>query len=172
MSNGPTAKAEQKDRLATLLNDIAVRKDTMASRTASDIAQEAQGRFAKDTTIIGTRAASLYPRLPESNPWNASAAVPPEPSLGYSVEDHEPVGEAHELAASLGGNPTATDEGKGTEALSSSFPNPVERNDNDGESSAFGDPSGSHLPEVSAASEAVGFTPSQSPRSTFRKRRF
>ena len=54
----------------------------------------AQGRFAEGARVTGTDPAARYPRLPDSSPWNAERGV--EPPLGYSVEEVEPVGEAHE----------------------------------------------------------------------------
>lgn len=96
-----TQHEEQKERLAVLLNDGLVRKDTLASRAASDIAQENQGRFAKGTTITGSQAATLYPRLPANNPQNQMAMVPPEPPLGMDVNETPIVGEAWEVERSL-----------------------------------------------------------------------
>ena len=56
---------------------------------------EAQGRHSADAT----KPATQYPALPEGSPWSTQNAV--EPPLGFSVEDLEPVGAAHEIAASL-----------------------------------------------------------------------
>ena len=47
--------------------------------------------------LIGPTA---YPALPASSPW-ASDPTGVEPSLGYSIQDQEPVGEQFEIAASL-----------------------------------------------------------------------
>ena len=59
----------------------------------------AQGRFAEGARVTGSDPAAQYPRLPDSSPWAMQNAV--EPPLGYSVEEVEPVGEAHEVAASF-----------------------------------------------------------------------
>ena len=62
------------------------------------------GRFAKvtKTTVTGTDPVVRYPSLPTDNPWNKDV-LPTEPSLGYSIEDMEPTGEAWERSAAIGG---------------------------------------------------------------------
>jgi hypothetical protein len=60
----------------------------------------AQGRFATEAAVTGSDPAALYPRVPNDTPWSMQNAV--EPPLGYSVEEVDPVGEAHEVAASRG----------------------------------------------------------------------
>ena len=54
------------------------------------------GRYAKvhSTTITGSSPIS-YPAQPSTSPWHHDPC-PPEPPLGYSVDDVEPVGEVHE----------------------------------------------------------------------------
>jgi hypothetical protein len=51
------------------------------------------GRYAKvhSTTITGSGPIS-YPDQPSTSPWHHDAC-PPEPPLGFSVEEMEPVGE-------------------------------------------------------------------------------
>jgi hypothetical protein len=58
------------------------------------------GRYAKvhSTTVVGSSAIS-YPAQPSTSPWHHDAC-PPEPPLGFSVEEMEPVGEPHERTAS------------------------------------------------------------------------
>jgi hypothetical protein len=88
--------ADQRERERILRNDV--RAATYAGRAEAE-ADEIQGRFAaiEKATVIGT-GVSDYPRLPETN-WTHDP-VPPEAPLGLSVEDHEPVGEVGEIAAS------------------------------------------------------------------------
>jgi hypothetical protein len=58
------------------------------------------GRFAKvnTTTVVGAGPVS-YPQQPQGSPWH-SDACPPEPALGFSVDEIEPVGEVHEVRQS------------------------------------------------------------------------
>jgi hypothetical protein len=71
------------------------------------------GRFKQVTTtnVVGSGPIS-YPQQPTGSPW-AKDECPPEPSLGYSVEEQEPVGEMFEREAPVisrqgaeGGGPT------------------------------------------------------------------
>ena len=59
------------------------------------------GRFKQVTTtnVVGSGPIS-YPQQPTGSPW-AKDECPPEPSLGYSVDAMQPVGEPHEIAASI-----------------------------------------------------------------------
>src|SRR5262245_17680492 len=68
----------------------------------SSIDDDRGGRFAAQSkiTVVGTTPIS-YPRQPESSPANQAAMSPPEPPLGYSVNDQEPTGEKFEIEASL-----------------------------------------------------------------------
>jgi hypothetical protein len=68
----------------------------------SVVSPEAGGRFAhRLIEHINTRGPTLeYPRLPSGSPWSGPQ-VGDEPPLGYSVEDLEPTGEPHEVAAGL-----------------------------------------------------------------------
>ena len=58
------------------------------------------GRYAKvhSTSVTGSSPTS-YPAQPSTSPWHHDAC-PPEPPLGFSVEEMEPVGEPHERTAS------------------------------------------------------------------------
>jgi hypothetical protein len=64
---------------------------------AQHMEPELGGRFAKvnTTTVTGATPGSVYPTQPANSPWN-NDPCPPEPSLGYSVEDQEPIGEMFE----------------------------------------------------------------------------
>jgi hypothetical protein len=83
----------QADKLKHLHNDLLVQR-----RTYLDIAQasalELGGRFAGARPQV--TAVPVVPRLPASSPW-ASDPVPPEPPLGFSVDDLPVVGEPHEV---------------------------------------------------------------------------
>jgi hypothetical protein len=59
------------------------------------------GRWAMEskTKVVGSSPIA-YPRQPETSPWG-SDLVGPEPSLGYSIEEHPAVGEPHEIEKSL-----------------------------------------------------------------------
>jgi hypothetical protein len=71
---------------------------TYSERAAAEreITTASGGRYAGEL-----RKEASVPRLPESSPW-ASDPVGVEPALGYSIQDQEPVGEAFEIALSLG----------------------------------------------------------------------
>ena len=76
-----------------------LKQDTLLRRTEGDLSLENTGRHAKPNTVIGVDALS-YPRLP-SGPWADPVQIPPEEPLGFSVEDHEPVGTIPEVQASI-----------------------------------------------------------------------
>jgi hypothetical protein len=107
-NNNSTTQAE---RLAMLHNDNPVprRRAAGASTFLDHVESPAGGRFAElarrerevKPAVIGRDPAAQYPRLPTSSPWFGDN-VGTEPPLGYAVNDMEPVGEARELAASLG----------------------------------------------------------------------
>jgi hypothetical protein len=52
--------------------------------------------------IVGTEPSARYPHLPASSPWAGPDLVGVEPPLGVEINALEPVGEPHEVAASLG----------------------------------------------------------------------
>ena len=116
-------EASQKEREAVLRNDQRVRSgSTFLDHTHS----EEGGRFAKPTNVIGSTPTVQYPRLP-SGPWADPVQVPPEEPLGFSVEDHEPVGMIPEIQASLkaealGDVPGVAQCGATTEAVAQSAP--------------------------------------------------
>jgi len=55
------------------------------------------GRFKRvtTTTLTGSSPTSMYPAQPANSPWHQDAC-PPEPPLGFSVDEMELVGEVHE----------------------------------------------------------------------------
>jgi hypothetical protein len=91
---------EQQDRREVLRNDAKVRGATFSDFAQAE-ASEARGRFTahERSTVIGSAPspASAYPAGPA---WTCDP-VGPEMPLGYSVEDHEPVGEPAEIRASI-----------------------------------------------------------------------
>jgi hypothetical protein len=98
----PPTQAEKRE---TIENDRKVReaaKDearagTYFAQARATLGQEVGGRYAAMARPVITGAgAYVVPRLPESSPWSHDPCAP-EPPLGYSVEDQEPVGEAHEI---------------------------------------------------------------------------
>jgi hypothetical protein len=89
-------QTSQADRQATLENDQRVHKNTYLSHTHN----EAGGRFAKISPLNVTGSSTL-PQYPAGPNWSADPSGQ-EPPLGFSVEDHPPVGEAFEVERSLG----------------------------------------------------------------------
>jgi len=90
------------------------------------------GRFAAGGDVSGTEEVVRYPRLPSTSPW-ASDPVGVEPPTNYRIDDLEPTGEFHELAASGPPFPEATDTpapttsdgaGAALQVASPSTPNP------------------------------------------------
>lgn len=88
----------QKEKRQVLDNDRSVRTNTFLSHTHNDEG----GRFNKPWSVTGETPAPDVPKLPEGSWPNQSAVVPDELPLGFSIEDHEPVGETFEVAQSLG----------------------------------------------------------------------
>jgi hypothetical protein len=66
----------------------------------NQVSLEAQGRFGPVNEPVVVTDGSVYPALPEGNPF-AADIVPTEQPLGYSVEALPAVGEPHEVAASI-----------------------------------------------------------------------
>jgi len=85
------------------------RLKTYHGHAQAAIDDERQGRFATldKPTVIGQAAGPIYPAQPAGSPWH-SDPCPPEPSLGYSVDEQEPVGEKFEQAASSAQDDTPT----------------------------------------------------------------
>ena len=81
-----------------LVREAGERRGRTYAGHALDNEPEVGGRFKRvtETTVIG-KSPITYPRLP-SGPWSRDAC-PPEPPLGYSVEEQEPVGEMFERAS-------------------------------------------------------------------------
>ena len=91
-------KAEKREVMA---NDRKVREAaTYHSVALAGIGDERGGRYAgaakSATTVVGATPIA-YPKQPAGSPW-AKDECPPEPSLGYSVDEIEPVGEMFERA--------------------------------------------------------------------------
>jgi hypothetical protein len=103
----PPTQAEKRE---TLENDKVreaakdeARASTYFAQARATLGQEVGGRYAAMARPVITGAgAYVVPKLPESSPWSHDPCAP-EPPLGYSVEDQEPVGEAHEIAGSKKG---------------------------------------------------------------------
>jgi hypothetical protein len=68
---------------------------TYYERAQADQQLERQGRFAGVNPPL-----QEWPKLP-SGPWSGADPVGPEPPLGFSVNDQEPVGSYQEIQASL-----------------------------------------------------------------------
>ena len=89
----------QREKREVMRND---RLNTYAAHAAASLEDDRGGRYSatgKAATVVGSSPIA-YPRLPKEAPANQAMRVPDEPSLGYSVESHEPVGEPHEVAES------------------------------------------------------------------------
>jgi hypothetical protein len=89
--NNPADQISQKEKREVQASDRLARS-TYFQHAQADPDLELGGRFKKLTpsTVVGSGPVS-YPRLPETSPWSCDPC-PPEPTLGYSVEEHEPVG--------------------------------------------------------------------------------
>jgi hypothetical protein len=121
--------ASQKEREEVL-------RSTFQSRAIAE-ADEVRGRWTEinKSNVVGATPTVDYPRLP-SGPWADPVQVPPEPSLGFSVEDHEPVGTIQEIEASLGAHSASPCAHNDTTALDA-----VVSSAGVGEPSIVGDPS-------------------------------
>jgi hypothetical protein len=70
---------------------------TYHGQAQASIDEDRGGRFAysgSSTSVVGSSPVS-YPAQPAHSPWHRDAC-PPEPPLGFSVDEMEPVGEIHE----------------------------------------------------------------------------
>jgi hypothetical protein len=95
------AQREQQERRETLENDRRVREQQQKAAStyfafAVAEADEPRGRFQNSggtTTVIGSDGLPAYPQLPPSSPWAGPDMVPPEPPLGYRIDqmfEHDP----------------------------------------------------------------------------------
>jgi len=73
------------------------KSDTFFGRALADVESELGGRWAKPKPMMGGAA---MPEQPATTPWS-SDPVGIEPPLGFSVEEMVPVGEHHEIEASI-----------------------------------------------------------------------
>jgi hypothetical protein len=97
---------DQREREEVLRNDQRVRNDNASTlhRFAESESGNIRGRFAahEKSTIVGAAPTPQYPRLPETSFSNQGTVVPQEESLGFSIDEAPIVGEAFEVAKSLG----------------------------------------------------------------------
>src|SRR5262245_57466887 len=87
----------QREKSEVMANDRKVREAaTYHSVAQAALDDERGGRYSGQgkPTITGSSQIH-YPRQPAGSPW-ARDECPPEPPLGFSVEDQEAVGEQHE----------------------------------------------------------------------------
>jgi hypothetical protein len=84
-------------------NEQQLRKGTYFSQAQIDADEDRGGRYASldKPTVTGTDPSVSYPRLPADAPSNQLAGMPPEPQLGWSVNEMELVGEKFEIERSL-----------------------------------------------------------------------
>jgi hypothetical protein len=89
---------EQAERRDIIENEKRLRGSTLSQFAQSDAA-EARGRFSaiSNPTVIGTETTPKYPQGPA---WCADPTGV-EPPLGVDINAMEPVGEPHELKASI-----------------------------------------------------------------------
>jgi hypothetical protein len=118
-------EATQAQRREALLNDQA-QHSTMFERARNEIGLELGGRFAKygqEQQVVGT-GPSPYPRM-SGGPWSKPDPSGTEPSLGYSVDQLEPIGgppETVDGAPRLEGPPRAENSALPSEPQSVSGP--------------------------------------------------
>jgi hypothetical protein len=88
-------EATQSEKRAILKND------SYFARQQSQ-PDDAGGRYAKirPSNVTGSAPSQQIPKQPENSPW-ASDPLGPEPPLGFSVDEMNPVGELHEIEKSL-----------------------------------------------------------------------
>jgi hypothetical protein len=89
--------SSQDERKAVLKNDR--QAQTYFERAQETIGEEMGGRFAHLAKASVTPVPQV-PRQPPNSPF-AGDVVPPEPPLGYSVNDMIPTGNPSEIAASI-----------------------------------------------------------------------
>ena len=104
----PADDIPKTEKRRILANDRKVMSSYLEHAQVS-IDDDRGGRFAavgKSATVVGASPTS-YPQQPTNSPW-ARDVMPPEPPLGFSVHEIEPVGEKHEIArAAQSGNVSA-----------------------------------------------------------------
>jgi hypothetical protein len=99
--------ASQAERKRVIENDRKV--STFMAHAAANIDDDRGGRYAavgSSPRVTGASPIS-YPQQP--SPWHHDP-VGLEPPLGFSVEDHDPVGEPHELARDAADTPSTAGE--------------------------------------------------------------
>jgi hypothetical protein len=100
MIANPADEISQREKRRILAEDRQVRT-TYLHHAESSIDDDRGGRFAaieKSATVVGASPIS-YPQQPSNSPWSTDP-IGLEPPLGFSVEDHDPVGELHEREVS------------------------------------------------------------------------
>src|SRR5262249_28873899 len=97
LMNNPADEISQREKRRILIEE---RRMRTYQGHALDADLDLGGRFAKvhTTTVTGSSPIS-YPPHPTHSPWHSNPC-PPEPPLGYSVEEMEPVGERTASATS------------------------------------------------------------------------
>jgi hypothetical protein len=101
--------ASQAERKRVIENDRKV--STFMAHAAANIDEDRGGRYAavgSSPRVTGASPIS-YPQQPSNSPWRHDP-VPMEEPLGFSVEDHDPVGEPHELARDAADTPSIAGE--------------------------------------------------------------
>jgi hypothetical protein len=148
--------ADQSERREVLDNDLRLQRgSTYHSHTNID--EEAGGRFARQQPMLTVGAAPV-PLYPGSVPAWTQDRGPDEPPLSFSVDAQEPVGEPHEIEASLG-NSSLANEPNAQEGKVSSLPRPPSTNNS--AKAERGDAVPDHPPSVERAPR---------PHPTFRRR--
>lgn len=97
MTDEPT----QQEKLGALRNDT---NFSWQQNTVDDVG----GRYSKvtPTSLTGSDASPQMPKLPASSPWSDPANWgPPEPSLGFSIDEMQPTGTPAEVEKSLSRKP-------------------------------------------------------------------
>jgi hypothetical protein len=117
MTQAPTAnprysqETSQSEKSALLKEQAARLQELRHLNTRAALTQvldpAPSGRWAKPIQKTGQDPTTLYPAQPPDSPWHHDP-VPPENSLGYSVEDMEPVGQPGEIERVASPEPAAT----------------------------------------------------------------
>jgi hypothetical protein len=100
MTNPDVTMKEKKEILD---NDRKVRAGTYKSLAEAEFQNEYGGRYAAaitKTKVAGSDPSVSYPKQPSSSFWSRDP-IGLEPSLGYRIDDQEPVGEKFEIERSL-----------------------------------------------------------------------